>query len=130
MANDFIETIPNKTFLELGYDPFGQNRLQFNDAEINQKAQSSFEAGLPSNFILDGELIQRLNVVDGYIQSNNFVSGESGWRIDADGNLEANDGNFRGSVTVQKSDGSFSEYSGGDLKFYDESGNLVIWFES
>lgn len=34
-----------------------------------------------------------------YMQSANFVSGSAGWKIDAQGNLEANDGNFRGDIT-------------------------------
>lgn len=33
------------------------------------------------------------------MQSPNFVSGSTGWRLDTNGNLEANDGNFRGDIT-------------------------------
>lgn len=33
------------------------------------------------------------------MQSVNFVSGSSGWLLDKDGNLEANNGNFRGDIT-------------------------------
>lgn len=33
------------------------------------------------------------------LESTNFVTGSSGWRLDADGNLEANNGNFRGDIT-------------------------------
>ena len=35
----------------------------------------------------------------GTIQSSNFRAGSNGWRLDSNGNLEANDGNFRGSIT-------------------------------
>lgn len=33
------------------------------------------------------------------LESTNFSTGVSGWRLDADGNLEANNGNFRGDIT-------------------------------
>ncbi len=33
------------------------------------------------------------------MESTNFSTGVSGWRLDADGNLEANNGNFRGDIT-------------------------------
>ena len=35
-----------------------------------------------------------------YIQSNNFVSGSSGWRINYDGSVEFEEGVFRGSIEV------------------------------
>jgi len=34
-----------------------------------------------------------------YIQSRNFVTGVSGWRIDSNGNVEFGSGTFRGSIT-------------------------------
>jgi hypothetical protein len=41
---------------------------------------------------------------DGEIQSENFVTGVSGWRFDAQGNLEANDGTFRGAIEASSID--------------------------
>ena len=35
----------------------------------------------------------------GNLQSTNFHAGSSGWRLDSNGNIEANDGNFRGDIT-------------------------------
>lgn len=35
----------------------------------------------------------------GAFQSANFVSGSQGWQLNAQGNLEANNGNFRGNIT-------------------------------
>ena len=35
----------------------------------------------------------------GTIQSPNFSPGNAGWRLDSNGNIEANDGNFRGDIT-------------------------------
>lgn len=34
------------------------------------------------------------------LQSPNFISGESGWRIDSNGNAEFNDGTFRGTFNI------------------------------
>lgn|SRR3989344_4604193 len=36
----------------------------------------------------------------GLIESNNFVSGSTGWQLTAAGNLEANSGTFRGALTA------------------------------
>ena len=35
----------------------------------------------------------------GNLQSTNFSVGASGWRLDSNGNIEANDGNFRGDIS-------------------------------
>jgi len=35
----------------------------------------------------------------GNLQSTNFSAGSAGWRLDSNGNIEANDGNFRGDIT-------------------------------
>jgi len=35
----------------------------------------------------------------GTLTSPNFLAGSAGWRLDANGNLEASDGNFRGDIT-------------------------------
>jgi len=48
--------------------------------------------------ISSGQLNGNLNVVQGYLKSDNFQSGVNGWKFDAVGNLEANSGTFRGSI--------------------------------
>jgi len=45
-------------------------------------------------------------LVQGNIQNSGFVTGSSGWQLTAAGNLEADSGNFRGSITG--SSGTFS----------------------
>jgi hypothetical protein len=98
---DKIIEIP--THLDLfakGADPFGQNPLTFANEEVNKKAQTMYEADVPSNFIQDGDTIVRLNMIDGYLQSDGFISGSVGWRIDSDGNVEFNNGVFRGSLSA------------------------------
>jgi len=95
---EFFDIQPNKTLAELGLDIFGQSPLQFSGSEINRKAQTSSEFGVPSQFIQDGEMAQRLTMVDGYWQSSNYVAGVSGWRIN-NGDVEFGNGNFRGNIT-------------------------------
>ena len=102
-----ITPIPiDKSLSELGLDEFNQSPLKFFGSEVNIKAQTMYEAGVPSNFIQDGDTIVRLNIIDGWLQSNNFVTGVSGWRIDSDGNAEFGSGYFRGDITG--SNGAFS----------------------
>jgi hypothetical protein len=41
-----------------------------------------------------------MRVKSGQIESGNFVSGSSGWQLNSQGNLEANNGIFRGAITT------------------------------
>lgn len=50
--------------------------------------------------IISGNSTNQQTLVDGLIQSQNFVTGVSGWQIDADGNAEFNNGTFRGSLVA------------------------------
>lgn len=88
-----------------GYDQFGQSPLVLTGTEVNKQVQIIGEAGVPAQQVTTGEMSGSYNIVDGYIQSKDFVSGVSGWRIDAS-SLEANDGNFRGDITAAT--GTFS----------------------
>lgn len=47
-----------------------------------------------------GTLVGELELANGGIQSGNYNSGVAGWRINANGDVEFNEGVFRGSVTV------------------------------
>lgn len=53
---------------------------------------------------MDGDTIVRLNVVDGYLQSDNFVTGTTGWRIDSEGDVEFESGTFRGAIEASSID--------------------------
>lgn len=97
--NNFIDQPVHRDLFSKGYDAFGQSPLTFENYEVNSKAKSMLEAGVPSNFIQDGDTIVRLNVVDGFLQSDGFISGQEGWRIDSDGNAEFESGYFRGSIS-------------------------------
>ena len=106
-----------------GYDAFGQNPLVFSGSQLNAKTQTMFEGEVPSNFIQDGDIIRRLNLIDGWLQSNNFVTGVSGWRIDSDGNVEFASGTFRG--TLSAASGSLGAITiGTNALHIDSSGNM------
>ena len=59
---------------------------------------SSYEIG--AERFTTGDIDGDLSFVGGFIQSKNFVTGSSGWRLDAEGNLEASDGTFRGTLSA------------------------------
>lgn len=107
----YIDIPQRLTLNDMGLDNFGQSPLQFTGQGLNLKAQTLYDAGVPSNFIMDGDMIVRLNVVDGYLQSTNFVTGVSGWRIDYLGNSEFNSGVYRSSIAVG-TDGFHVDISG------------------
>ena len=61
------------------------------------------------------------------IQSANFVTGESGWRINKAGEMEMNDATFRGTVDVKSSDsGARMEIKNNVIKVYDAAGVLRV----
>lgn len=125
--NKFLDIPKQKTFTDLGLDQFGQLPLSFAGAEINRKTQTMNEAGVPSNFIQTGDIIQRLNLIDGYLQSNNFATGSTGWRIDSDGNVEFSNGTFRG--TLSAASGTLGAITIGTNAWHvDASGNM--WWGS
>lgn len=104
---EFVDIPQRRTLEDAGLDNFGQSPLKFVGSEVNKKAQTMYEAAVPSNFIQNGDFIQRLNVIDGWLQSANFETGVAGWRIDSDGNVEFQSGLFRGDITA--SSGTFGK---------------------
>jgi len=112
-----IETPQHLDIFQKGLDAFGQSPLTFQNEEVNKKAQTMYEADVPSNFIQDGDTIVRLNMIDGYLQSDGFKSGSVGWRIDSDGNVEFNNGVFRGSLSAATGTlGAVTVSAGGNIK--------------
>lgn len=90
---------------------------------VSVSGGSSGTTEVYSESILDGELNGDISLVGGFLQSKNFVSGSTGWRIDADGNIEANTGTFRGSIS-----GSAIDIGGADATSFhvDTSGNMWL----
>ena len=83
--------------LQMGYDRWLNKPDPFYTELPNLK--SSIDNFVPTLLLTSGETTGNIDVKEGYLQSTEFVSGSVGWRIDAEGNLEANDGNFRGDIT-------------------------------
>jgi hypothetical protein len=57
-----------------------------------------FQQGIGPASITSGGLTGNLNVVHGYLKSDNFQTGVNGWKIDGVGNAEFNTATIRGSV--------------------------------
>ncbi len=53
-----------------------------------------------SETIVSGEIDGNLSFIGGFIQSKNFVSGTSGWRLSANGTLEAVNATLSGSINA------------------------------
>ena len=65
----------------------------------NSTSETSSEVVNPAN-IDSGMSVGTTEMVSGAMQSTNFVTGTSGWKIDATGNVEFNNGTFRGSLSA------------------------------
>lgn len=77
----------------------GFNNLLVKDSLLPDTTQSTTEK-TSSNALTSGELTGNLTMADGFMQSANFVTTVSGWKIDKDGNAEFNDGTFRGDLVA------------------------------
>lgn len=49
--------------------------------------------------ILTGNVNAQLNLIGGDLRSDGYVAGSAGWKIDSNGNVEFEDGYFRGDIT-------------------------------
>jgi hypothetical protein len=66
----------------------------------NIEAQNAFSNGISSQVIGSGDMAYNANLVDGYMQSSNFVSGSAGWQINSNGDAEFESGYFRGDISA------------------------------
>lgn len=68
-------------------------------------------------------------LVRNWLQSQNFVAGVSGWQIRKDGNVEFNNGTFRGSLTSGTNPGKHivlnNPITGDAVDVYDSSNNII-----
>lgn len=69
-------------------------------------------------------------LVRNWMQSQNFVAGVSGWQIRKDGNVEFNNGTFRGSLTSGTNPGKHivlnNSVTGDAVDVYDASNNIIF----
>ena len=92
--------------------------LQVTNALIQNAAISSAKIG-------DGEITNaKINDV---IQSSDFSSGSSGWRIQKSGNAELNNATFRGTLNIRSSSsGARTEMTNDVIKVFDSAGTLRV----
>lgn len=67
-------------------------------AAVQQTTSTYGETAVES--LTSGEVDGNLSFIGGFIQSKNFVSGTSGWRLSANGTLEAVNATLSGSITA------------------------------
>ena len=110
------EGSPISQSISEGISTLKTNKLS--QAEINEMLGK-----IRVNQLSGGDVSQPINVISGWIQSANFVSGSTGWRIDNDGNLEASSGTFRGTVSAATI--TSSTITGGSIEII---GSGTTWF--
>ncbi len=74
--------------LELGFDKTLTRGVQQNVADAPPELKNVITDGLTPKNITSGELGAKVSNVSGHLQSEGFVSGVIGWKIDAKGNSE------------------------------------------
>lgn len=99
---------------DLGFNSFLNKPSLF--TVIPTAAQSNFSGGVSATVIQSGQTTANLSMIAGYIQSDNFISGIQGWRINAAGDIEANDAIFRGEIYA--SSGTIGGFTIGATKLY------------
>lgn len=77
-----------------------------------------------SEEILSGEIDGTLSFTGGFIQSKNFVSGSAGWRLSANGTLEAINATLSGTVTATS--GTIGGFSIGSDYIRDAANSMGI----
>ena len=81
-------------------DQVSQGLATINTNKLSEVEKNELIGKVKASNINSGDINGILNLVYGHIQSINFKTGSAGWRIDSNGNLEANSGTFRGTVSA------------------------------
>jgi len=66
--------------------------------KISQAEVDALLGNIRATQLTSGDISQPINLVSGHIQSSNFLTGITGWKINADGDVEFNSGTFRGDL--------------------------------
>lgn len=111
--------IPKTTETDDIFD-YGFDKNLIRVAEQDSKTASektavynSLTDSVSASLITSGDLKSEITMIDGHLQSANYVAGTTGWRMDADGNLDANTGTFRGDITIGTGNNVFKADSNG-----------------
>lgn len=110
----------NNTYTNFGiYNPTGGSVSNVSALSLNMS--TGYYQGL-TGFVPNG-VSNTLggSVIQGDLQSNNFLTTVSGWQIQANGNVEFNNGKFRGEVDIGDPTGAEVVIAGNDINLYDFS---------
>ena len=88
----------------LGFNNFLEQKPLF--SSVPTAIKSNFSQGTAPSSLASGDTSTNLQLVDGHLQSKDFLTLVRGWIINANGDVEFNAGNFRGDITGAS--GSFS----------------------
>src|SRR3990167_8416879 len=73
---------PEYSVLDLGFNKsLTKNLLSSSLIETTPEMRNAFSSGIASASLISGELLGNQTVKEGYIQSDNYVTGTSGWRL-------------------------------------------------
>ncbi|MFA5158516.1 MAG: hypothetical protein WC451_05025 [Patescibacteria group bacterium] len=93
-----METI-KPTIFDVGYDRnLIRNFLLVKENSVI--SQDKINSLVSPEMISSGDITGNLIVVAGYLQSSNYLAGLQGWRFNSAGNIDANDGYFRGTIVA------------------------------
>lgn len=130
MENDVIT--PKYTIFDLGYERNLTKTDSFYDSDPTNADKVT--ASLPSILISGGGLAGNITMVDGFLQSSNYVAGSTGWKltndtaylpaIDLSGYLLATGGAYKTAATGSRVE-IFPDANTGIIA-YDDAGNTVF----
>lgn len=92
-------------YTDLGYSNFLEKPGLFSSVNVPTAAQSNFSNGISMSVLGSGEMAVNATLIDGWLQSADYVTGVSGWTIRPTF-VEFGEGYFRGDITG--ADGTFS----------------------
>lgn len=124
--------------LDLGFDKLLTRGILGSQGlllDVSPEMKNVFIDGLSPKNIISGQLVARIESVSGYLQSDNFVSGSAGWKLDpTTGDLSSitiNSSIITGGVIQTASSGRNIVLRGSNqsIEFYDFESNLVASIE-
>jgi hypothetical protein len=70
------------------------------ESEPNQQVQTTFSNQVPPKAFSSGEILGNVTMQDGYLKSGNYEQGVSGWKLFANGVIEAVNAVINGTITA------------------------------
>ena len=92
---------------------FDKSLIRVEETSKNATIYNSLNDSVNASLITSGSLQSEITMVSGHLQSANYVENTTGWKLDSDGNLDANTGVFRGTITIGTGNNIFKADSNG-----------------